>query len=557
MKKLIYSLFLITLLTPSIYSQMDVWLQTTNSVGTVWAMVIDPSNQDIMYSGSNNLGVYKTTNGGANWTAMNSGLTSTAVQSLAISQNNPQYLYAGTAAGGGVYRTTNGGTNWTQINTGITESSIAVQALLVHPTDPNIAWVCIFDGLIDATNGIYKTTNGGTSWFSITNGIGTIKNFLALAMSPVDPNTIYLGSSFSVASQTGPSAIYKSTDGGNNWVLSSSGLPTDPTEINPVRTIQVSSANPNVVIAGLFVNTVTLLGGFYLSTDAGANWVQKNNGLPIVQSKLIRSSAIRPLFDNQFYLGLDYASGTDIGVWGTTDGGNNWFNFNNGAMQSTYAIRALVFNSTGTHTLFAGCSSTTGNGVYEYNYSVVPVELVSFSAEVYSSNVTLSWITATEINNQGFEIQRKSSVENEWTNIEFVSGYGNSTEIRYYSFTDNSLPVGNYSYRLKQIDYSGEFTYSDEVEVTILAVNEFTLKQNYPNPINPSTRITFSIPNSSFVTLKVHDVLGNEIRTLIDNELPEGSYEVQFDGGNLPSGVYFYTLTAGDHSKTMKMNLLK
>jgi photosystem II stability/assembly factor-like uncharacterized protein len=143
-----------------------------------------------MYSGSNNLGVYKTTNGGTSWTAMNTGLTSTAVQALAISQNNPQYLYAGTAAGGGVYKTTNGGANWTQINTGISESSIAVQALLVHPDDPNIAWVCIFDGLTDATNGMYKTTNGGTSWFPITTGIGTIKNFLTLAMSPVDPNII-------------------------------------------------------------------------------------------------------------------------------------------------------------------------------------------------------------------------------------------------------------------------------------------------------------------------------------------------------------------------------
>jgi hypothetical protein len=312
-----------------------------------------------------------------------------------------------------------------------------------------------------------------------------------------------------------------------------------------------------VVVAGLFVNTATLLGGFYVSTDAGASWVQKHNGLPTDVGTLIRSAAIRPLFDNQFYVGLDRSTGVNIGVFMTTDGGNNWVSFNGGAMLNTYAIRALIFNSTGTHTLYAGCSSTTGNGVYEYNFSVVPVELVSFSAEVYSSNVTLSWLTATEINNQGFEIQRKSSSEIEWTNIGFVSGNGNSTEIRYYSFTDNSLPVGSYSYRLKQIDYSGEFTYSDEVDVIILAVNEFTLKQNYPNPFNPGTRITFSIPNSSFVTLKVYDILGNEVKTLIENELPAGSFDVRFDGSNFPSGVYFYTLTAGDHSKTMKMNLLK
>ncbi len=123
---------------------------------------------------------------------------------------------------------------------------------------------------------MYKTTDGGANWFPIINGIGAIKNFLSLAMSPADPNTIYAGSSFQVATSTGPSAIYKSTDGGANWVLSSTGLPTDPTEINPIRTMQVSSANPNVVIASLFMNTAN--GGFYLSTDAGASWTKKHNG---------------------------------------------------------------------------------------------------------------------------------------------------------------------------------------------------------------------------------------------------------------------------------------
>ncbi|MCW8960901.1 MAG: T9SS type A sorting domain-containing protein, partial [Ignavibacteriaceae bacterium] len=408
-----------------------------------------------------------------------------------------------------------------------------------------------------AVNGLYKTTDGGANWFPIVNGIGAIKNFLCFAMSPTDPNTIYAGSSFSVATSTGPSAIYKSTDGGANWVLSSNGLPTDPTEINPVRTLNVSSSNANVVTAGLFVNTVTLLGGFYISTDAGASWVQKNNGLPIVQGKLIRSAAIRPGFDNQFYLGLDGTS--PIGVYGTTDGGDNWFDFNGGTLLNTYTIRALVFNPTGNHTLFAGYASTTAGvgGVYEYTFSFVPVELVSFSAEVFSNNVTLSWITATEINNSGFAIERRNAGNEQWNNIGFVNGNGNSTEIRYYSFTDNSVSVGEYFYRLKQLDYNGNFTYSKEVEITILPVSEYTLKQNYPNPFNPSTKIAFSIPSSSFVSLKVFDILGNEINALVNRELTQGSYEVQFSGTNLPSGVYFYNLTSGDFSKTMKMNLLK
>ena len=187
-------------------------------------------------------------------------------------------------------------------------------------------------------------------------------------MSPTDPNTIYAGSSFQVATSTGPSAIYKSTDGGANWVLSSTGLPTDPTEINPIRTMQVSTANSNVVIAGLFMNTAN--GGFYLSTDAGASWTKKHNGLPTDVGTLIRSSAIDLYSVINFMLGLDRATPTNIGVWMTTDGGDNWVAFNGGTMLEYIWNTRIVFNSTGNHTLFAGCGTATGQGVYEYTFLI-------------------------------------------------------------------------------------------------------------------------------------------------------------------------------------------
>jgi len=564
MKKHLNILFLFLVLVPFIHSQdgIDIWTTTTTTIGRVYGMVVDENNPSTMYACGLDQGVYKTTNSGANWTQMNNGLTNIQVQAMALCKNSSQVLYAGTAPGAndGIYKSTDGGTSWTRIVNGIAEpvGTLGVQALMVHPTNPNIAWVAIFSGAADAVNGLYKTTDGGANWFPITNGIGTIKNFLSFAMSPTDPNTIYTGSSFSVATSTGPSAIYKSTDGGANWFLSSTGLPTDPTEINPVRTLNVSTANPNVVTAGLFVNTVTLLGGFYLSTDAGASWVQKNNGLPIVTGKLIRSAAIRPLFDNQFYLGLDGTA--PIGVWATINGGDSWFDFNGGTMLNSYTIRALVLNPTGNHTLFAGRASATANlgGVYEYTFSFVPVELVSFSAEVFGGKVNLSWMTATELNNYGFQVERRNSESIEWVNIGFVNGNGSTTETRYYSFSDNSVSVGKYFYRLKQLDFSGSFEYSNEIEATILEVlNDFTLNQNYPNPFNPSTKISFIIPQSGFTTLKVFDVLGNEIAELIEGELDEGSYELQFDASGLSSGIYFYSLTSGEFTKTMKMILSK
>jgi hypothetical protein len=559
MKKFFNILFLFLVLVPFIHSQegIDIWTTTTTTIGRVYGMVVDEINPSTMYACGLDQGVWKTTNSGVNWTQINNGIQLITVQALAISKNNPQYLLAGTGVGtgAGVYRTTDGGANWTQVNTGITET-IGVQALMIHPNNPSIAWCTIFTGTADAVNGIYKTTDGGANWFVSNNGIGTIKNFLSLAMSPADPNTIYAGSSFLVAGSTGPSSIYKSTDGGANWVLSSNGLPTATTDINPIRTMQVSAANPNVVIATLFMNTVN--GGFYLSIDAGANWTKKQNGLPVDIGSNMRSSAIRPLFDNQFYVGLD---GVDsLGVWATTNGGNSWFDFNGGTMLNTYVVRALVFNSTGNHTLFAGRASTTANlgGVYEFTFSFVPVELVSFSAEVFSSKVTLSWITATELNNYGFQIERRNSESNEWTNIGFVNGNGSSTETQYYSFSDNSVPVGKYFYRLKQLDFSGSYEYSNEVEVTILEVlNDFTLNQNYPNPFNPSTKISFSIPQNGFTTLKVYDVLGNEVANIIEGELSEGSYDIQFNASGLSSGIYFYSLTSGEFTKTMKMILSK
>ena len=564
MKKFLNILFLFAVLVPFIHSQdgIDIWSTTTESIGRIYGMVVDENSPSTMYAFGLDQGVWKSTNSGGNWTQINNGLTNIQVQAMALCKNSSQVLYAGTAPGAndGVYKSTNGGGSWTRIVNGIAEpvGTLGVQAFLVHPTNPDIAYCTIFNAAANPTNGLYKTTDGGANWFPIINGVGAIHSFLSLAMSPTDPNTIYAGTSFDPGTSTGPSAIYKTTNGGTLWILSSTGLPTDPTEINPVRTLNVSASNPNVVTAGLFVNTATLLGGFYLSTNAGTSWVQKNNGLPIVQGRLLRSAAIRPGFDNQFYLGLDGA--TPIGVWATTDGGNNWFDFNGGTMLNSYLIRALVFNPTGNHTLFAGRGSATVNlgGVYEYTFSFVPVELVSFSSEVFGSNVKLSWMTATELNNYGFQVERRIAETEVWSNIGFVNGNGSSSEMHYYSFSDQSVPVGKYFYRLKQMDFDGNYEYSGEVEATVTEVlQDYTLQQNYPNPFNPSTKISFSIPQSGFTTLKVFDVLGNEVANIIERELNQGSYELQFNASGLSSGIYFYSLNSGEFTKTMKMILTK
>ncbi len=173
---------------------------------------------------------------------------------------------------------------------------------------------------------------------------------------------------------------------------------------------------------------------------------------------------------------------------------------------------------------------------------IVPVELTSFTAAVNERNVTLNWTTATETNNQGFEIERNSG--NGFAKIGYVAGFGTSSETHNYSFVDQSLNEGTYSYRLKQVDYDGTFEYSDVVEVDVTAPKVFALEQNYPNPFNPGTKINFNLAADSKVNLTVFDVLGQEVANLISGNLAAGSHEINFNASNINSGVYFYRIDA-------------
>lgn len=185
----------------------------------------------------------------------------------------------------------------------------------------------------------------------------------------------------------------------------------------------------------------------------------------------------------------------------------------------------------------------------------VPVELSSFSGYASDGKVFLSWSTATETNNQGFEVERKS--DESWETIGFVPGSGTTTQLRSYTYVDENILPGKFSYRLKQIDFNGQTEYSDIIEIDVITPSEYSLKQNYPNPFNPSTTISYSIKEKGFVTLKIFDILGNEVKTLVDAAQEAGNYQLEFNAASLASGIYFYTLTAGDFVSTRKMILLK
>ena len=204
--------------------------------------------------------------------------------------------------------------------------------------------------------------------------------------------------------------------------------------------------------------------------------------------------------------------------------------------------------------------------------ATLPIELASFNAASNSNRVKLNWETATEVNNYGFEIERTpfsygsdiSLDKKNWTKVGFVQGHGNSNSYKQYSFIDKPGEGKEFKYRLKQIDLDGNYKYSPEIEVKLDAPKDFSVQQNYPNPFNPETKIEFTIPFDNYVRLKVFNIVGKEVATLLDEYKQAGSYTVEFNANSfsnskasLSSGIYFYKIVSGNYSVIKKMILLK
>jgi hypothetical protein len=187
----------------------------------------------------------------------------------------------------------------------------------------------------------------------------------------------------------------------------------------------------------------------------------------------------------------------------------------------------------------------------------LPVDLVSFIAQVNGNSVNLSWKTATEMNSAAFEIEKKQTGTSNWQKAGEVKAAGTSVSPKNYSFSDKGLKAGKLDYRLKMIDNNGTYKYSSVETVEVTAPENFELSQNYPNPFNPTTNISYKIPITGFVSLKVYNIIGKEIATLVNQEEPAGDYKVQFDTHNIASGTYFYKLNMGGVSLFKKMIVIK
>ena len=331
-----------------------------------------------------------------------------------------------------------------------------------------------------------------------------------------------------------------STDSGHSWDFTAFYLNSSE---GRATGLDFTDLNTGYVSARVWDGT----GAIAKTTDGGSNWTS--------------TIFTNPLWSIDFPISgtslVGYAVGDQGTILKTYDAGINWFPQQSGTTLRLNKVQFKDFDlgfAVGENGIIL--RTTTGG-------DPIPVEFISFSANVTNNEVYLNWITATETNNQGFEILRKALNEDDgWNNLGFVPGHGTTTETQQYSFTDNDVSTGKYQYRLKQIDYDGSYEYSQIIEAVVDVPTKFSLEQNYPNPFNPRTKIKFTIPSNvksemSNVTLKVYDLLGNEVKTLVNEEKPAGEFEVELDGTGLPSGIYFYQLKAGEFTQTKKMTYLK
>ncbi len=227
---------------------------------------------------------------------------------------------------------------------------------------------------------------------------------------------------------------------------------------------------------------------------------------------------------------------------------------------------ALGTSTTGYGSLFSACwtGNYAGTSGSQGNFTIVkltyddpiPVELTAFYANVTGNVVELKWTTASEINNMGFDVERKSE-NSSYSVAGFVGGAATTSEIRHYSFTDIQQTSGVYTYRLKQLDFDGSYEYSFEIEVEVDVPSVYSLEQNYPTPFNPSTEIRFSLADAGNVKLTVYNLLGQEVSTLINGFKEAGTHTVNFDASGLTSGAYFYKIETPFFNQTKKMILSK
>ncbi len=450
-----------------------------------------------------------------------------------------------------------------------------------------LLWSKFFGGSNDEEGySVLQTNDGGFLVAGATSSSGAGGRDVYLVRTDASGNTLWTKTLGGLSSD-GAREIVKSFDG--NYILTGWTFSSGPGSLGNCLLMKVD-ASGNQIWSKAFGGTdvdrghsvkPTADGGFIITgyTDSF--------GAGLYDLLLIKTDSLGNETWKKFFggTGRDYGHSIDI----TTDGGYAITGYTLSYGAGGDDVWLIKTNSEGVEewkTTFGGTASdvgywldvtaegdfvivghtlSSGAGVHDVWLikvaGFVPVELVSFNAVVNNRQVILNWQTASEKNNHGFNVERTEDKSN-WNTIAFVKGNGTTTETNNYSFSDKAIDgSGTIYYRLKQVDLDGSYSYSKVISAkNDITPTEFVLYQNYPNPFNPSTVISYQLSASSYVELKIFDVLGNEVAMLIDNEWRETgyhNYQLLIINYQLPSGIYFYSLTAGEFTATKKFVFLK
>jgi photosystem II stability/assembly factor-like uncharacterized protein len=570
----------------------DSWVSQDMGTGTFYEVKFYDRNNGAAAGAAGT--VYITSDAGATWTPTSIGFsTYSNVYAIALGNSfarNPSDLFA-VGQSGVMAKSTNMGQTWNNISNAVTLNNLRSIRMVNSLT----GYAC---GGSTTESEVIKTTDGGATWSRLTINAG----YTLYSQSWIDENTGYVA-------RRGPDGIFKSTDGGLNF-----------TQLNPGQATSTQIWY-DMFFADALTGYASSSGGHIVkTTDGGANWtllpdqhstsaiyalymidaqtlfaagsggkVSKttDGGLSFTAINLTGlTTTLYAVAFNDLNNGL--TAGVNGKVFRTTDGGTTWTEYNVGANVTLYDIlyvtSSLVWISGDAGMFYSedgGISWTRANKFHgqniQYSMSIagsylftsgeyghilknnsdpVPVELTSFTASVSGNSVLLSWSTATEVNNSGFEIER-SSDQKYWHTLGFINGNGTTAEKQEYYFTDINSLTGTTYYRLKQIDYNGQFEYSAVVAVQSDLIHSFNLEQNYPNPFNPTTSISYQLPYDGLVTVKIYDILGNELQTLVNEYQETGRYNTSFDAGKLASGIYICKIKAGQYTASIKMTLMK
>jgi hypothetical protein len=556
------------------------------------AIAFSLSNANVVYCGTDG-GIFKSTDKGTSWSSLNStGFSATQFQSLSQHPTNANFLLGGTQDNGTILRRGNG--TWFRADYG--DGGYALIDQNATDTTTVTAYHTYFNqtnamGFARVTN-MANATDGNWSFYgcgfggSIANGMTctatAIQFYAPMTLGGGNPNTLYFGSDvlyrsansgvtmtkvsqdpISSGASISTISVSKLNDNVRMVGLNNGQVWATSTGANPLVNVTPSGA-PAVPVGRVLVDPVTtttayicydgfgVTGGkhVYKTTNLSAatpTWTAIGTSLPDAP---VNAIAVDPTNTNIVYLG------TDVGVFASTDGGSTWASFNTGLPV------VAIFDMGISPVTGAVRVSTHGRGIWENTNSPLPINLTSFTANAQQfGNVLLEWYTATEQNNYGFDVERavipndKSDLQ--WKKITFVAGNGNSASPKKYDFVDKSASGGvKFAYRLKQIDNDGGFKYYKQQEVTI-SVSDFGLYQNYPNPFNPATVIKYQLPTDANVKIRLFNSLGEEIKTLVDENKKAGIYEFQFNATGFASGVYYYRIDSGTFTDTKKLVLLK